>query len=78
MDGVSDACQIPKGTSSLIPDDESYGPSDIDAIEVWSLLHFPLDFYIIVGWKNTYPVCTSSCFHMSIIMRKHWADDEIG
>ncbi len=37
-DGVSDARQKSKNTSSFT-DDESDGLSDIDDAEVWSLLH---------------------------------------
>ena len=37
-DDVSDACQKSKNTSSFT-EDESDGLSDIDDVEVWSLLH---------------------------------------
>ena len=49
VDGVSDKFQKFKDTSSITDDEsDSDGLSDIDDVEVWSLLHYPSIFFALL------------------------------
>ena len=55
VDGVSDKFQKFKDTSSITDDEsDSDGLSDIDDVEVWSLLHYPSIFllYYRIFWSD--------------------------